>query len=338
MKALAGAEPDKTPDYATQTLNELDKVQSKAILLNDMLNNAREGERIGLEGDVYEQVAAACRGARPKIQKWIEQDDGERAEMMDRLLLCNDLINNALERYQAVKAGDWSKAQALVESYVTHNHVPECRANTSANPNKKAADLISFDAFADDEAPLSGDGSLALPSGSTQASSSASGSASAGFSSSGLPLDLFSAPSPASSPAFSNTTTSTGAPRQDPMAFFNTAPSSSSQVPAYQQSFAGLGSFAQAPQPQQQQYGGANFIQPQPQQPSQQWGFQSPQASSPAPAGYSLSPQPAQPAQQSLLGSNGTSTPQQPISPAPAPAQNQAKKNDAFADLVDLMG
>ena len=50
-----------------------------------MLNNAREGERIGLEGDVYEQVATACKGARPKIQKWIEQDDGEKADMMGEL-------------------------------------------------------------------------------------------------------------------------------------------------------------------------------------------------------------------------------------------------------------
>ena len=47
-----------------------------------MLNNARDGERIGLDGDVYEQVAAACRGARPRIQKWIEEDDGEREGMM----------------------------------------------------------------------------------------------------------------------------------------------------------------------------------------------------------------------------------------------------------------
>jgi hypothetical protein len=75
-------EPDKAVDYTSRTLNELDKVQSKAILLNDMLNNAREGERIGLDGDVYDQVAQACRGARPKIQKWIEQDTGEREGMM----------------------------------------------------------------------------------------------------------------------------------------------------------------------------------------------------------------------------------------------------------------
>lgn len=63
-------------------MSELDKVQSKAILLNDMLNNAREGERVGMEGDAYEQVAAACRGARPKIQRWIEEENGEREGMM----------------------------------------------------------------------------------------------------------------------------------------------------------------------------------------------------------------------------------------------------------------
>jgi ADP-ribosylation factor-binding protein GGA len=47
-----------------------------------MLNNAREGEKVGIEGDAYEQVAQACRGARPKIQKWIEEDTGERDNMM----------------------------------------------------------------------------------------------------------------------------------------------------------------------------------------------------------------------------------------------------------------
>lgn len=72
----------------------MDKVQSKAILLNDMLNNAKEGEKIGLEGDVYDQVAGACRGARPKIQKWIEQDTGENQSMMGELskALCHRVV------------------------------------------------------------------------------------------------------------------------------------------------------------------------------------------------------------------------------------------------------
>ena len=81
-KLIFSQEPDKAPDYASQTVHELEKVQSKAILLNDMLNNAKEGEKIGVAGDVYDQVADACRGARPRIQRWIEQDDGEREGMM----------------------------------------------------------------------------------------------------------------------------------------------------------------------------------------------------------------------------------------------------------------
>lgn len=36
-----------------------------------MLNNAADGERIGVEGDAYQQVALFCKQARPKIQKWI---------------------------------------------------------------------------------------------------------------------------------------------------------------------------------------------------------------------------------------------------------------------------
>lgn len=216
-------------------------MQSKAILLNDMLHNAREGERLGLEGDVYDQVAQACRGARPRIQKWIEEDTGEREGVMgmcptgradiDRLLLCNDLINNALERFEACKAGDWAKAQQIVDS---------------TNPNQKAADLISFDAFADDE-PMSGDGGLALPTATSAPSTS-----------SGLPLDLFSAPSPSPTPAPAQ-----AQQKQDPMAFFNTTtpfvPASSMQPMGY-----AVPSNGSLQQPRQMQP-----VQPTPPQPAQ---------------------------------------------------------------------
>jgi hypothetical protein len=33
--------------------------------------------------------------------------------LADRLLLINDLINNVLDRYQAIKAGDWAKAREI---------------------------------------------------------------------------------------------------------------------------------------------------------------------------------------------------------------------------------
>ena len=55
MKALAGANPDAKPDYRTQALTELNKLESKVILLNEMLDNVdtARGERL-VQGDAYD--------------------------------------------------------------------------------------------------------------------------------------------------------------------------------------------------------------------------------------------------------------------------------------------
>lgn len=55
MKALAGANPDSKPDYRTQSLNELNKLEHKVILLNEMLDNVDQsrGERFAT-GDAYD--------------------------------------------------------------------------------------------------------------------------------------------------------------------------------------------------------------------------------------------------------------------------------------------
>lgn len=55
MKSLAGAEPDKKPDYRSQSLTELNKLESKVILLNEMLDNVdtTRGEKF-VTGDVYD--------------------------------------------------------------------------------------------------------------------------------------------------------------------------------------------------------------------------------------------------------------------------------------------
>lgn len=53
MKIMSGAEPEEKPDYSEQTRRELDKVQSRAVLLNNMLDNTNEGEKFA-RGDAYE--------------------------------------------------------------------------------------------------------------------------------------------------------------------------------------------------------------------------------------------------------------------------------------------
>lgn len=58
--------------------------------------------------------------------------------MIDRLLLCNDLINNSLDRYEAVKAGDWAKAQALVEACVDTPSSHGTQADNQDKPQSKS--------------------------------------------------------------------------------------------------------------------------------------------------------------------------------------------------------
>ena len=64
MKALAGANPDAKPDYRTQALTELNKLESKVILLNEMLDNVdtERGERFA-QGDAYDvSLDTSCTG------------------------------------------------------------------------------------------------------------------------------------------------------------------------------------------------------------------------------------------------------------------------------------
>jgi hypothetical protein len=55
MKSLSGASPESKPDYRQQALAELNKLESKVILLNEMLDNVdtARGERF-VAGDVYD--------------------------------------------------------------------------------------------------------------------------------------------------------------------------------------------------------------------------------------------------------------------------------------------
>ncbi|KAJ7083712.1 VHS domain-containing protein [Mycena belliarum] len=113
MKTLAGADPTAQVDYRTQALSELERLESKVVLLGEMLDNANMagGER-SVTGDVYEQVATILTASRPKIQKWISDAEAaeDDTESLDTLLQINDQINTVLERYEAFRRGDYEAA------------------------------------------------------------------------------------------------------------------------------------------------------------------------------------------------------------------------------------
>jgi hypothetical protein len=114
MKTLAGADPANQVDYRTQALSELERLESKVVLLGEMLDNANMagGER-SVTGDVYEQVATILTASRPKIQKWISdaETNEDDSESLDTFLQINDQINTVLGRYDAFRRGDYEAAR-----------------------------------------------------------------------------------------------------------------------------------------------------------------------------------------------------------------------------------
>lgn len=46
MKILAGYEPEKKPDYRKQAQDEMEKIRSKIMELNDALNGLKTGEKL----------------------------------------------------------------------------------------------------------------------------------------------------------------------------------------------------------------------------------------------------------------------------------------------------
>ncbi|KAG6820033.1 hypothetical protein H0H93_006268 [Arthromyces matolae] len=133
MKSLAGANPDAKPDYRTQALTELNKLEQKVILLNELLDNVdtERGEKFA-KGDAYDQVSSILGSARPKLQKWISDAQTDDPESLDTFLQINDQINTVLNRYEAFKKGDYAAAS---------NPIPSELSGGAAN----SLSLIDFD-------------------------------------------------------------------------------------------------------------------------------------------------------------------------------------------------
>ncbi|POV97293.1 hypothetical protein PSHT_14651 [Puccinia striiformis] len=136
LTLLAAQEPDKQPDYQAQMQKELDRVQSRVLLLNELLNNAQPGEKF-VEGDAFDQLSQKCKQVQPKLQKWINES-ADNADMMDRLLLINDLTNNVLERYIAFKAGDFTATAEINPAFAGKD-------TATAKTRAKEVSLIDFD-------------------------------------------------------------------------------------------------------------------------------------------------------------------------------------------------
>ncbi|KAJ5760560.1 hypothetical protein N7520_007716 [Penicillium odoratum] len=148
MKVMAGYDNRHKTDYRAKAAEEVSKVQQKAKILEEMLQN---GQGIP-EGDVFEELANALQSAHPKIQKMCEEESDD-PEAVHKLLEINDSIHRTIERYKLVKQGDIDAA----------SRIPKGTLGTTTGVSKNANNELSLIDF--DPEPSSNGNTEASPSG-----------------------------------------------------------------------------------------------------------------------------------------------------------------------------
>ncbi|EFQ98475.1 ADP-ribosylation factor-binding protein GGA2 [Nannizzia gypsea CBS 118893] len=159
MKIMAGYDTRHRTDYRAKAAEEVSRVQEKAKLLEEMLENFKPGDKLA-EGDVYEELASALQNAHPKIQKMCE-DESDDNEAVSKLLEINDSIHRTVQRYKLIKAGDVAGA----------SNIPKGTLGTSTGVKKNAANELSLIDFGGEEeqlsAPSNGNTAAKAPAAST---------------------------------------------------------------------------------------------------------------------------------------------------------------------------
>lgn len=113
MKIMAGYDTRQKTDYRAKAAEEVGKVQQKARLLEERLEEFKPGDTM-TEGDVYEELASALQSAHPKIQKMCEEESDDH-EAVAKLLEINDSIHRTVERYKLMKKGDVESASKIAK-------------------------------------------------------------------------------------------------------------------------------------------------------------------------------------------------------------------------------
>jgi DNA integrity scanning protein DisA with diadenylate cyclase activity len=90
MKVMSGYDTSKKPDYKQQVSAELERIESKVILLNDMLNNKTVAEIKAKSDSTILELLSTTKVAQTRLQKLIDDNDDE--DRMVRLLEMNGYL------------------------------------------------------------------------------------------------------------------------------------------------------------------------------------------------------------------------------------------------------
>ncbi|KAI9093053.1 VHS domain-containing protein [Phlyctochytrium arcticum] len=146
MKIMSGYDTERIPNYKKQVEEEINRIEQRTILLNDILIQKSPDERYRPDSTVDELVSSA-KSAQSRIQKLLsEGEEDERTAFgggnLGRLLELNDLINTVLTKHHDFKAG--KPVQGAVEKSNISSAISQANQN-QAQPG--AISLIDFDDF-----------------------------------------------------------------------------------------------------------------------------------------------------------------------------------------------
>ncbi|KAI8334996.1 hypothetical protein BC941DRAFT_462069 [Chlamydoabsidia padenii] len=102
MKIMSGYDQRKQTNYNDIFAEELHKIENKATLLYEMLENVKEGETVDAN-EMMKELQSACASALPKISKLVKQEEDE--DKIEDLLRINDIVNNVIAKYQDIQKG-----------------------------------------------------------------------------------------------------------------------------------------------------------------------------------------------------------------------------------------
>ncbi|CAO3622979.1 unnamed protein product [Cunninghamella blakesleeana] len=134
MKVMSGYDQRSIPDYKQKFEEELHKIQDKAILLYEMLENIKPGEKLERNETIME-LKASCVNSQPKIQKMITEE--EDADKIENLLTLNDMINNVISKFADIQKG-------LYNTQYDINGKPPTQTSDD-EPPRQAISLIDLD-------------------------------------------------------------------------------------------------------------------------------------------------------------------------------------------------
>lgn len=144
MSIMAGFK-ENTVDYRAKAAKDLDKTRRKAEILEEMLANVNQGDRIA-DDDVFSEIVSALKNAAPKIQKMIDEEGESDQEALVKLLGLNDYIHALVEKYNLLKRGNHAAA-----SQVEIKPVAGYENKKKADVSSRAAIMESLIDIDDDE-------------------------------------------------------------------------------------------------------------------------------------------------------------------------------------------